>query len=127
MKAEVAGSNLYLMVEGDEEISRLVTKHMRLIETRRIRDLPFGKESLSAKLYMCGVGELPGNATLGFVSETKNTDGIDVTFFPEGVPWAKLDTVNVDAAYRLYEQLTIQGLIAACYAGDSVVRIKFGL
>jgi len=128
MRTEIAASTLHLRIETSKELYQLVPEHMRMPITKGTSNLPPEKKSLSSKLHMCGEGELPGNATLSFVPDTRNIDGIDVKFFPKGeLSWSKLKTISVEVAYRLYEQLAIQGLIAACYAGDSEVRIKFGL
>lgn len=127
MKAEVVNSDLFLRIENSRELYSLVSKTMRMPETRGTGDLPDKQQDLTCKLYAHGGRELGANVKLSFVDSTKNVDGIDVRLFPNSeTNWTKLREVNVDVNYRNYEKLAVHGLIAASYLRDNDIRIRFG-
>lgn len=126
MRAEVAGANLRYIIETERELFSLVPDVMRL-PVLKTKDLPVDKASLVSRLCAAGGVELLAEATLSFVPQTLKGDGIDVEFKPASAHnFDRLEAVNVRVAYRLFEQLSTTGHIAACYRGDNKIVIKFG-
>jgi hypothetical protein len=150
MKSDIAAGDLYVRVEDCIELLGLVPRSVReyYVGTtifsatdeaaasmpegnRRIRAFPPEPVPLRSKLYR-GKEELPADLTLCFADDTKNRDGIDVKFEPQGESdWSRLRKVEVTVASRLFEQLYLGLLgtvVAAPYdAGDNKITIKCGL
>ena len=126
MRAEVTGTNLRYILESSRELCSLVPEDMRFLAVGT-EGLPEDKETLTSRLCVAGGVELAADATLSFVPQTLNGKGIDIEFKPAGAhSFHRLEEVNVKVAYRLYDQLAIQGYIATCYSGDNRIDIKFG-
>ena len=127
MRAEVAALDLRYIIETSRELYSLVPENMRPPITGGTEDLPADKQSLTSRLCIAGDVELVAEATLSFVPQTLNGEGIDVEFKPAGMhDLHRLRAVNAKVAYCLYNQLAIEGHIAICYSGHNRIDIKFG-